>query len=177
MKISFQGVLGAYSHLAATQIYPGAACVGHETFFDAIESVQNGVVDCAVIPVYNSTAGPVQEARNAIAKSNLICVAEYDLRVRHQLWGLPEATIDDVKEAHSHPQALAQCVLFLKRQGITACPHMDTAAACRDVARWRDKTKAAIASELAGEMYGLKRLFENIEDMDNNTTHFVVLKR
>ncbi len=175
MRVSFQGTLGAYSHITAQKNYPNADYVGCKTFADAINLVKTGLADCAVIPIKNSTAGKVHEAYEAVKKSNLFIIGEYDLRVRHQLWGLKEATLNDIKEAYSHPQALAQCTFFLEKNGIKSCKYSDTATSSQDIIKWQDKSKAAIASELAGELYGLHKLAENIENLDDNTTHFVIL--
>src|SRR5699024_3448973 len=104
-------------------------------------------------------------------------IGEFFLRVEHQLLGLRDARLEDIKTASSHPQALAQCSEFLKQHFIAPVTRIDTAKSCQDVVDYQDKSKAAIASKLAGEIYGLKVLAANIENTANNTTRFLVMSK
>ncbi|MBR1604607.1 MAG: prephenate dehydratase [Alphaproteobacteria bacterium] len=177
LKITYQGVQGAYSHIAAKNVFPEAEYLACETFEIAMEKVQEGEADYAMIPVENSNAGRVSDVYFLLPKMNLFIVDEYYLRVEHQLLGLKGAKLDDIVLASSHPQALAQCSEFLKRHHIRSEARIDTAKSCEDVLRWNDKAKAAIASKLAAEIYGLDILASNIENANNNTTRFLVLSR
>lgn len=177
LKITYQGVAGAYSHIAAKNVFSDAEYLPCETFEIAMAKVQNHEADYAMIPVENSNAGRVSDVHFLLPKMNLFIVDEYYLRVEHQLLGLKGAKLDDIVLASSHPQALAQCSEFLKQHHIQSEARIDTAKSCEDVLRWNDKTKAAIASKLAAEIYGLEVLATNIENAHNNTTRFLVLSR
>lgn len=177
LKITYQGVAGAYSHIAAQEVFPNADYIACETFENAMETVQNGEADYAVIPVENSNAGRVSDVHFLLPKMNLFIVGEHYLRVEHQLLAVAGAKLEDIVLASSHPQALAQCSAFLRKHGIRPSARIDTAKSCEDVKAWNDKTKAAIASKLAAEIYGLQILASNIENAGNNTTRFLILSR
>ena len=177
MKVAFQGVLGAYSHMAAQHIYPKAEYIGCETFAKVLELTANGTVDYAVVPIENSKAGRVADIHFLLPGTGLYVIGEYYLRVRHQLWGLSGARLENITEAYSHPQALAQCAGFLNSHGIKPFSALDTALSCKQIAGMKDITAAAIASETAGKIYGLEKLAADIEDSHQNTTRFLVMSR
>ena len=177
MKVVFQGVAGAYSYLAAQHIFPKAELEGCETFDNVLDKVRAEKADYAVIPVENSTAGRVADVHFLLAQTGLSIIGEYFLPVHHQLWALPEAKLENIKTAYSHPQALAQCSAFLKKRKIEPAAALDTALSCRLISRMKDATKAAIASEAAGKLYGLKKVAADIENIHNNTTRFLVMSR
>ena len=177
LKIAYQGVAGAYSNIAAKNLYPESVYVPCETFEEAMNKVQNAEVDFAVIPVENSTAGRVSDVHFLLPKTGLHIVGEYFLPVHHQLLALKETKLEDIKVAMSHPQALAQSAEFLAKHGIFPEARIDTAKSCEFVLEYQDKSKAAIASELAGEIYGLDVVAKNIETMQNNTTRFLIMSR
>lgn len=175
MKITYQGVAGAYSHIAAQNLFPEAQYLACETFEQAMNTVQNGSADFAVIPVENSNAGRVADVHFLLPQTGLHIAGEYFLRVEHQLLGLPEAKLENIVSASSHPQALSQCSNFLKQRGILPVARIDTAKSCQDVLAFRDPRKAAIASKAAAEIYGLKILASNIENSSSNTTRFLIM--
>ena len=177
MKIAYQGVAGAYSHIASMQVFPNQEYVSCETFEEAMNKTANGEVDIAMIPVENSNAGRVSDVHFLLPKTGLHIVGEYFLRIEHQLLGVKDAKLEDIQAASSHPQALAQCSEFLKNHNIKPMARIDTAKSCEDVVAWQDKTKAAIASKLAAEIYGLQILASNIENASNNTTRFLIMSR
>ena len=177
LKIAYQGVAGAYSNIAAKNLYPESVYVPCETFEEAMNKVQNAEVDFAVIPVENSTAGRVSDVHFLLPKTGLHIVGEYFLPVHHQLLALKGTKLEDIKVAMSHPQALAQSAEFLAKHGIFPEARIDTAKSCEFVLEYQDKSKAAIASELAGEIYGLDVVAKNIETMQNNTTRFLIMSR
>ena len=177
LKIVYQGVAGAYSHIAAQNIYPGQSYLSCETFEQAMDMVQKNLADIAVIPVENSNAGRVADVHFLLPDTGLFINGEYFLRVEHQLLGLPGSKPEDIVSASSHPQALAQCSEFLKKHKISAIARIDTAKSCQDIINFQDKSKAAIASRLAAEIYGLKILKSNIENDGNNTTRFLIMSR
>ena len=142
-----------------------------------MNSVQTGTVDLAMIPVENSNAGRVSDVHFLLPETGLHIVGEYFLRIEHMLLGLKGSKLDDIKTASSHPQALAQCSGFLQLHHIQPVQRIDTALSCQDIINAQDKTKAAIASKLAGEIYGLDILQPNIENARNNTTRFLIMSR
>jgi len=174
-KITFQGALGAYSHIACTELFPNAEYIASDTFEQAMELVDNGEADYAVIPVENSNAGRVSDVHFLLPQTDLTILGEHFLRVEHQLLALPEAKLEDIEAAASHPQALAQCSEFLKKHQIKALSRIDTAKSCERIVEMQDKTRAAIASKLAAKIYGLNILASNIENESNNTTRFLIM--
>ncbi len=177
LKIAYQGVAGAYSNIAAKNVYPDSVYVSCDTFEEAMDKVQNGEVDFAVIPIENSTAGRVTDVHFLLPETGLSIVGEYLLPVHHQLLALKGTKPEDIKTAMSHPQALAQCSEFLKAHGIRAEARIDTAKSCEFVLEYNDKSRAAIASVLAGEIYGLDVVAPNIENNADNTTRFLIMAK
>lgn len=174
-KITFQGAMGAYSHIACTELFPKAEYIPSDTFEQAMELVDIGEADYAVIPVENSFAGRVSDVHFLLPQTDLTILGEHFLRVEHQLLALPNAKLSDIEAAASHPQALAQCSEFLKAHQIKALSRIDTAKSCERIVEMQDKTRAAIASKLAAEIYGLNILASNIENDGNNTTRFLIM--
>ena len=174
-KITFQGALGAYSHIACMELFSNSDYIASDTFEQAMELVDNGEADYAVIPVENSNAGRVSDVHFLLPQTDLTILGEHFLRVEHQLLALPGAKLEDIEAAASHPQALAQCSEFLKKHQIKALSRIDTAKSCERIAEMQDKTRAAIASKLAAQIYGLNILASNIENDGNNTTRFLIM--
>lgn len=177
LKIAYQGIAGAYSHIACQNVYPNQEYLACQSFEDAMNAVQNKDVDFAMIPVENSNAGRVSDVHFLLPQTGLHIVGEYFLRIEHMLLGLKGARLEDITTASSHPQALAQCSLFLKKHHIQPVQRIDTALSCQDILQSGDNSKAAIASRLAAEIYGLDILQPNIENASNNTTRFLIMSR
>ncbi len=175
--IAFQGVPGAYSHLSCQAFCPEWKAIAYESFSGMLRAVQAGECDAAMVPVENSTAGRVADIHRLLPNSGLYIIAEHFQPVNHQLLGIKGAKLSNIREVHSHEQGLAQCREQLEKLGITPIIHSDTAGAARDVARWDDPTKAAIASRLASDIYSLEILTDKITDMSVNTTRFLIMKR
>ncbi len=174
-RIAYQGESGANSHIACRETYPGMEPVACKTFEDVISSVERGDADLAMIPVENTIAGRVGDIHHLLPGTNLHIIAEHFMPIRFQLMALKGTTIGDLKTAHSHIMALGQCRRFLREHGIDAVIAADTAGAARIVAETGDPSVAAIAPELAAEVYDLEILARNIEDADHNTTRFVIM--
>ena len=177
LKIAYQGVKGAYSHIACMNLFPNQEYVACDTFEIAMELVNNGSVDKAVIPVENSNAGRVSDVHFLLPKAGLHITGEYFMRIEHQLLAIKGAKLEDIVSAASHPQALAQCSNFLKSHNIKAVSRIDTAKSCEKILLEQDKSKAAIASKMAAQIYGLDILASNIENADNNTTRFLIMQK
>ncbi len=175
--IAFQGAPGANSHLATLAIAPNCLPFPCFSFEDAFEAVESGKVGRAVIPIENSIAGRVADVHVLLPSGQLHIVGEHFLRVRHCLLAHPGVEQSAIRQVISHPQALAQCRERLRGWGMEPIPYADTAGAAALVAEGDDPTIAAIAPALAAEVYGLNILADGIEDVDHNTTRFVVLSR
>ena len=176
-RIAFQGEPGAYSHQACQQARPDFTVVPCQTFEDVVEMTRSGEVDLGMLAVENSTYGRVADVHSLLPKAGLHIVDEAFVRVHVNLLGVKGAKVDDVTEAHGHVVILPQCAGFLKSHGIKGCVSSDNARAAREVAEAGNKTRAALASELAAEIYGLDVLARHIEDHKNNTTRFLVMSR
>ncbi len=176
-KISFQGAHGAYSDLACREVFPEAETVPCDTFEDAFAAVQNGATDLAMIPIDNTLAGRVADVHRLMPKSGLSIIGEHFLKVEHALLGVKGAKIENLKHVHSHVHALPQCRNMIRELGLKAHVHADTAGAAEEVARKADPEHAAIASTLAGKIYGLDVLRADVQDADHNTTRFIILSR
>ncbi len=175
--IAFQGEPGANSDLAARAVFPGVATLPCRAFEDAFAAVSEGRADRAMIPIENSVAGRVADVHHLMPESGLFIVAERFQRIRHQLLAPRGATLESIKRVHSHIQALQQCRVMLRAHGFEPVVHADTAGAAAQIARAGDISEAAIASSLAGEIYGLDTVLSDIEDAAHNTTRFLVLSR
>ena len=175
MKIAFQGVLGAYSHQACFEAYPDADVIPCNTFQGAIEAVRSGRADLAMLPVENSTYGRVADIHQLLPDSGLHIIGEHYVRVHINLLAVPGASIADIKTAMSHTVLLGQCRTFLKQHEIEPVTGVDTAGSAEIVAEMGGQSQAALASELAGEIYGLNVIAKHIEDESNNTTRFLVM--
>ena len=173
--ISFQGELGAYSHQACREVYPEMEPLPCATFEDAIAAVKNGEAALAMLPVENSLYGRVADIHRLLPESGLYIIAEHFVPVRIQVLGVPGAKLDDIKTAQSHTVLLGQCRKFLADRGVRAIVGADTAGSARAVAESGDKTTAALASQLAGELNGLVTLAEDVQDAAHNTTRFLVM--
>ena len=175
--VVFQGLPGAYSHLAARHVFPDMHALPMAAFEDTFVAVRDGRAKYAMTPIENSVAGRVADIHRLMPDSELYIVAENFMRVNHHLLAPKGATLKNLRVVRSHVHALSQCSKVIRRLGVEASVHADTAGAAKELAERNDPTEAAIASSLAGRIYGLTSLLENIEDAEHNTTRFVVLAR
>ena len=176
-SIAFQGSLGAYSDLSCRTVFPERKTMPCATFEDVFAAVHEGAAEYGMIPVENSVAGRVADNHHLLPQGGLHIIGEHFQRVNHQLLAPPGATLDTIKVVRSHIQALSQCRKVTRALGLREIPHADTAGAAKEIAERGDITEAAIASELAGQIYGLKTLKQGIEDAEHNTTRFLVMAR
>jgi prephenate dehydratase len=175
--ISFQGSPGAYSDLACRQVFPRMKTLPCAQFEEAFAAVREGRAALGMIPIENSVAGRVADIHHLMPDSGLYIIGEHFEPVHHHLLGLPGVALKDIKTVRSHVHALGQCRNFLRKHRLTAVVAADTAGAAAELAERRDPTVAAIASELAGKIYGLESLAQNIEDAAHNTTRFLIMSR
>ena len=176
-RIGFQGEPGAYSQVACQRAYPAMEPVPCATFEDTFAAAESGEVELAMIPIENSLGGRVADIHHLLPESSLHIVGEHFQSVRHHLLAVRGATLEGIRTIESHVQAHAQCRRFVRELGAQPVVTPDTAGAARHVAQRGDPTIAAIASDLAAEIYGLATLRADIHDHHTNTTRFVVMSR
>lgn len=185
MKIAYQGVPGAYSERASRELF-GADCrtLPRDTFDEVFEAVEGKAADRGVIPIENSLGGSIHQNYDLLVRHDLHVTREIYLRVEHALLAAPGTKLSDVREVRSHPQALAQCAgFFAKNRNIKPVVWFDTAGAARSLAEGAEGDRgvpagvAAIASEYAGALYGLKALKKNLQDRKGNYTRFLCIAR
>jgi len=175
--IAFQGAPGAYSDLACRRVFPDMTTLPCAQFEDAFAAVRDGRAALGMIPIENSVAGRVADIHHLMPESGLYIIGEHFEPVHHHLLALPGAELAAIRTVRSHVHALGQTRNWLRAHGLTAVVAADTAGAAAEVAERGDMTVAAIASELAGRIYGLVSLAENIEDAAHNTTRFAIMAR
>jgi len=175
--IAYQGVQGAYSHLACTNVFPESDSIACESFQEAMYLVEKGEAHLAMIPVENSTAGRVEEIYRLIPKMELSIMDEHFEPVKHCLLGLKDSSVSDIKYVSSHPQALAQCHVNITNRNIEAIAKFDTAGAAQELTTMRDKAHGAIASSLSAQLYDLNILDDDFGDHHGNTTRFLILSK
>ena len=174
-KIAFQGVPGAYSHMACQTVKPDMDAVACASFEDMLSAVQDGRAALAMVPVENSTAGRVADIHHLLPESGLHIIGEHFQRVNHHLLAPRGSQLDKLKTVHSHAQGLAQCRQHIRKLGLTPIMHADTAGAAKDVAAIGDPAVAAVASRLAAEIYDLDIMIDSLEDDKKNTTRFLIM--
>jgi prephenate dehydratase len=177
LTIAFQGAPGAYSDLACRRVFPAMTTLPCAAFEDAFAAVREERAGLAMMPIENSVAGRVADIHHLMPDSGLFIIGEHYERVNHHLLALPGATLDKIRTVRSHVHALSQCRNFIREKGLRPVVRADTAGSAAEIKELGDPTIAAIASELAGEIYGLVSLEQNIEDAEHNTTRFLVMSR
>ncbi|MBD3664709.1 prephenate dehydratase [Sulfitobacter aestuariivivens] len=174
-RIAFQGALGAYSHEACLQAAPDVIPVPCTTFEGVIRAVKEGRADLAMLPVENTTYGRVADIHRLLPESGLHIVAEAFVRVRIALMAKPGVALKDVKHVRAHLVLLPQARSFLDQHGITSEPAADSAGAAAELAASDTMTEGVLASSVAADIHGLNVLAEDIEDLDHNTTRFLLM--
>ncbi len=177
MKVAYSGTEGAFAYIAASKAFAFSNKTAFADFESAYKSVENGECDIAVLPVENSFNGEVGQVTDLIFLGSLYINNIFELEVTHDLLVVPGATVSDIKQVISHPQALGQCAEYIKAKGFEPCEYTNTALAAKKVAELSDKSVAAIASAEAAELFSLEVLERNINSSRNNTTRFAVLSR
>ena len=175
IKVAIQGELGAYSHIAVEKLYKDAEIKTCSTFEETFKQAYNDSSYKIVIPIENSLAGRVADIHYLLPKYKLQIHGEYFLPVEHNLLGKPDAKIEDIKYVRSHAQAISQCQNIISKRKFRSIISVDTAGSAKDLAEGRDKSIAAIASNLSAKMYNLKILEKNIEDEKGNVTRFLIM--
>ena len=177
-RIACQGVEGAYGQMAADKMFPGGDLTFFKTFESVFDAVASGLCDYGVLPIENSSNGSVRATFDLLRTKNVKIVRSERLCIRHELLAKPGTKLSDIREIHSHEQALGQCSRFIKSlgTGVKAVPCLNTAMAAELVAK-SDGNIACIASHSAGKLNGLVPIADSIQDSDNNYTRFICIAR
>ena len=174
MKIAYQGIAGSYSESCAKKMYPGCETVPCKTFDECFERSSKDSSIKSLIPESNKTTGNIG-VEYLIFKYRLNIYAEHFFPINHNLLGIKGSKLSEIKDVYSHAQALSQSSSFIKKKKLIENVRADTAGSAKFVSEANDKTKAAIASSLSAEIYGLKILQENVQDDKDNVTRFLLL--
>lgn len=178
MKVAYQGAPGAYSEAAIFEIFgKQAQAIPCETFEEVFHKVESAEAQRGMLPIENSVTGSIHRNYDLLLEHHLVIVGEYPLRVHHCLIGLPNAELKDIRKVISHPQGIAQCEKYLRSLGVHTEAVYDTAGSVKMVKESGDPSLAAIASNWAAQIYGMKILQEGIEDNQANYTRFLILAR
>lgn len=177
--VACQGVEGAYSQMAADQIFPRGSLVFFKTFEAVFDAVESGLCDYGVLPIENSSNGSVRAVYDLIRRKKVSVIRSKRLCIRHSLLALPGVKLSDIKEIRSHEQALGQCSRFIKSLGdkVTVVRDENTAMASEYAAVSGRRDVAAIASSECAKLYGLEPISLDIQNSDNNYTRFIVISR
>ena len=175
IKVAIQGELGAYSHIAAENYIKMLILKPVQLLRKHLNKLIMTPSYKIVIPIENSLAGRVADIHYLLPKYKLQIHGEYFLPVEHNLLGKPDAKIEDIKYVRSHAQAISQCQNIIAKRKFKSIISVDTAGSAKDLAEGKDKSIAAIASDLSAKMYNLKILEKNIEDEKGNVTRFLIM--
>ncbi len=175
--IAYQGEPGANSDIACRDVFPDWTPLPCASFEDAFAAIIDGTASLGMIPIENSLAGRVADIHHFLPQSGLHIIGEYFLPIHFQLLAVNGTKIEELKSVHSHVHALGQCRKIIRKLGVKPVIAGDTAGSAREVAEWNDKSRASLATALAGQIYGLETLAENVEDSEDNTTRFIVLSK
>ena len=174
MKIAYQGIAGSFSESCAKEMYPDCETISCKTFDECFEKASRDSSIRTIIPESNKTTGNIG-VEYLIFKYRLNIYAEHFFPIKHNLLGIKESKLSDIKNVYSHAQALSQSSEFIKKNNLNENVRADTAGSAKYVAEAKDKSKAAISSSLSAKIYGLDILCEKIQDDKNNLTRFLVM--
>ena len=174
MKILYQGIPGAYSHLAAIEVYPNAEVIPCKTFDECFEKAKDNDELRIIIPESNRITGSIG-IEYLIFKYRLNIYAEHFLKIEHNLLAIPGTKITDIKNIYSHAQALSQCSNFIKKNNLIENVHADTAGSAELISKKKNKDCGAIASKLSAKIYKLDIVSKNVENEKGNSTRFLIM--
>ena len=174
MKIAYQGIAGSFSESCAKEMYPDCETIPCKTFDECFEKANHDSSIRSIIPESNKTTGNIG-VEYLIFKYRLNIYAEHFFPIKHNLLGIKGSKLTDIKDVYSHAQALSQSAKYIKKNNLNENVRADTAGSAKYVFEANDKTKAAIASNLSANIYGLEILKEKIQDDENNVTRFLIM--
>ena len=175
VKIAFQGELGAYSHIAAKELFNDSEIKACATFEETFKLAYDDASYKIIIPIENSLAGRVADIHYLLPKYKLQIYAEHFQKVEHNLLVLPSSKLSDIEFVRSHAQAIGQCQKMITKNNFKNIVSADTAGSAKDLANNKESNIAAIASKLSAEIYNLKILEKNVEDEKGNVTRFLIM--
>lgn len=177
VTVALQGTTGAYSHLAATELFPGGRFLFFRTFSAVARAVEQGLCRYGILPIENNTYGSVKAVYKLLREERVYIKAAFRQRIDHVLLGTEGSSLHGIRRIFSHEQALGQCASFINSLGdrVEVSAALNTALAARYVSESDDDSYAAIASPQCADMYGLRILKRNIADSDHNFTRFLVV--
>lgn len=179
IKVSIQGYEGSFHQVAARHLFgKDVEVLPCATFREVVKlALDKKTTDVGLMAIENSLAGSILPNYHLLQQNKLKVVGELYLHISQNLLVNPGVKLSDIKEVHSHPMALLQCLDFLGKHSFKLVETEDTALSAKHLHQHRSKTTAAIASKLAAELYGLKVLAPDIQTQKNNITRFLVLRR
>lgn len=177
LKIAIQGIPGSFHHQVALKAYGDEAEILPFNTFEAVaKSISQGEADFGVMAIENSIAGAILPNYDLLDRYELFITDEFYLPISHQLMALPGQQIEKIKEVRSHPMALLQCKTFLAQHpNMKQVDDIDTATVAKRISQEQSEGLAAIASEIAAEIYGLEILARDIQTVKRNFTRFILL--
>lgn len=177
-RIVYPGPEGSFSGQAAQEFFgENAVAEAVSSFKEVCVQVAGGKAKYGVLPIENSITGSVLEVIDRIEEFDCFVVGEHRVRIKHCLMGLPDAELTDIQTVFSHPQGLSQCRDYLMENNFTQKEAQNTAIAAKQVKESNNKSFAAIASEAAAKLYGLRILDYHIQRNANNYTRFVIIAK
>lgn len=174
-KKGFFGEKGSNTEQAMYDFFGDYNGVQYDSFEDIFKAIRKGEIKYGVVPIENSTAGAITDVYDLLGEYDLGIIGEQWVRIKHNVFGTPDSTIEDIKKVYSHPQGFYQSKDFLDTTNWERIAYHNTALSCKYVSEQKDKTKAAIASDRTGAMYGLKLLKEDITSCKDNFTRFIII--
>lgn len=177
IKIGYQGVEGSFSEEALKKYFKSYDEVkNYEEFIDIFEALKNDEIKYGVLPIENSYTGAITDVYDLLVKYNFYIIGEECIKINQHLLGLKGANVNEIKEIYSHPQGFAQSKSFLNTlNDVQLIPYHNTAISAKYVSEAMNKTKAAIGSKRAAEIYNLDILKESINDNKDNHTKFIII--
>lgn len=176
--VSIQGFEGSFHQIAARQFFGREiGILPCATFREVIESTKKSETDASVMAIENSIAGSILANYNLLHKSGLSIIGEVYLPIKQHLLVNPGVTLEDIKEVHSHPIALLQCMEFLAKQSWKLVETEDTALSAKHIHQRKSKHIAGVAGKLAAELFHLEIAAENIHTEKHNYTRFLILQK
>ena len=178
LRVACYGARGAYTYEAMEKQFGNREkeVIFCPLFEDVVKAVREGQADYGVVPMENSSTGGITEVYDLIQHYDCAIVGEQMVKIEHVLLGVPGATLDDIDMVYSHPQGFAQCrEFFMEKRNWKQQPYFSTAQSAEKVAREGKKNQAAVASRMAGRLYGLQVLKETIAVNSSNYTRFFII--
>ena len=177
LKIAYYGEKGSYSEQAAIQHFGNSSILqGYRFLPEIFDAVKKGTA-YGIVPIENSTEGPVTQTYDLLLESDLTIVGEEVVKIDHCLIANPGIGMKDIRTVYSHPQALGQCRSYIERHGFNSIPFYDTAGSVKMIKEKKLKDSAAVASSMAASVYKMKVLAKSIQSNKRNFTRFIVIAK